>query len=61
MQIKIKIFFRISFIEKKVFFPDVCCCLKIQNLINIRKEEIILKKRENCRIIQISKILKILQ
>ena len=61
---KIQIYFGDSFVEKNNFyFKTFNYYLKIQNLINIREEEIALKIEQNCRIItnQVKKILKLYQ
>ena len=61
---KIQIFFGDSFVEKNNFyFKTFNYYLRMQNLININEEEIILKIEHNCRIItnEIKKILKIYQ
>ena len=61
---KIQIFFGDSFVEKNNFyFKTFNYYLRMQNLININEDEIILKIEHNCRIItnEIKKILKIYQ
>ena len=61
---KIQIYFGNSFVEKNNFyFKTFNYYLKIQNLINIREEEVALKIEQNCRIItnQIKSILKLYQ
>ena len=61
---KVQIFFGNSFVQKNNFyFKTFNYYLKVQNLINISEQEIILKIEHNCRIItnDIKKILKLYQ
>ena len=61
---KIQIFFGNTFIEKNNFyFKTFNYYLKVQNLINLNEEQIIMKIEHNCRIItnEVKKILKIYQ